>query len=65
MKTKIKYLLDAKEVIYFHNLILEKFWWLKWVKDEQQIESMLTHIQNDEYYPTLITLALWKLKTQM
>lgn len=42
--------LSIEDILNLHNEILLKFWWLSWVKDKQQLESILQHIQNDEYY---------------
>lgn len=46
--------LDLHYVILIHDSIIESRWWLAWTKDEQQIESTLQHIQNNDYYPELI-----------
>ena len=60
------YYLDLKDVLLIHNEILKKYWWLAWVKDEQQIWSVLQHIQNDEYYKWIIEkschLFFWIIK---
>lgn len=52
-KVWINYI-SIEKVIEIHDNILKIYWWLAWVKDKQQIESVLQHIQNDEYYPTLL-----------
>lgn len=41
-------------VISLHDVIIEELWWLQWIKDEQQIASIIQHIQNDDYYPTIV-----------
>ena len=46
--------IDLETVIRIHNDILNLSWWLKWIKDKQQIESIITHIQNDKYYPEIV-----------
>ena len=50
--------LDLHDIEKIHDTILEKYGWLKWTKDSQQIESILQHIQNDEYYPHIINKAV-------
>lgn len=61
----MKYL-KTKDIINIHNDILKEFWWLMWVKDKQQIESILQHIQNDKYYKNIIEkwthLFFWIIK---
>ncbi len=46
--------LSIDDIIDLHNEILLEFWWLAGVKDKQQLESVLQHIQNDEYYGSFI-----------
>lgn len=54
------------DVLFIHNEILKRYWWLPWVKDSQQIQSILQHIQNDEYYNGIIEkschLFFWIIK---
>ncbi len=45
--------LELKDIVVIHEKIIEKYGWLSWIKDSQQIESILQHIQNDEYYPNI------------
>ncbi len=58
--------LEVNDILFIHNEFIEKFWWLWWVKDIQQIESILQHIQNDEYYKWIIEkschLFFWIIK---
>jgi len=42
--------LNIDEINFIHNKILENSWWLLWVKNLWQLESVLEHIKNDEYY---------------
>ena len=49
------YFLDVNEVLYIHDKIIGEFWWLSGIKDLGQIESILQHIQNDEYYKSFVT----------
>ena len=46
--------LEIDDIISLHNEILDNFWWLSWVKDEQQIKSILQHIKNDTYYWNIV-----------
>lgn len=46
--------LTFEDVMQIHDKIIEKYWWLPHVKNKGQINSILEHIQNDEYYPTII-----------
>jgi len=46
---KINYL-NIDEINFIHNIILENSWWLSWIKNIWQLESVLDHIKNDEYY---------------
>ena len=46
--------LEIDDIISLHNEILDNFWWLSWVKDEQQINSILQHIKNDTYYWNIV-----------
>jgi len=52
-KVWINYI-PLEKVIEIHDNILKIYWWLAWIKDRQQIKSVLQHIQNNEYYPTLL-----------
>ncbi len=58
--------LELNDILLIHNEILNKYWWLKWVKDPQQIESVLQHIQNNEYYSDILEkschLFFWLVK---
>lgn len=49
----MKYL-DKESIVILHDFILSEFWWLSWIKNEWQLESLLFHIQNDEYYSTFV-----------
>ena len=46
--------ISLEKAIFVHTRILEKESGLKGVKDLGQIESILTHIQNNEYYPNFL-----------
>lgn len=46
--------LEIDDVLNLHDEILKEFWWLKWIKDKQQLESVLQHIQNNNYYGNII-----------
>lgn len=48
------YYLNIDELLEIHESIISEFWWLWWIKDKQQLESILQHLQNIEYYPTII-----------
>ena len=56
----------VEELIEIHDSIVENLWWLKWIKDKQQLESILQHIQNDNYYPSIVDksvhLFFWIIK---
>lgn len=58
--------ISIEDVLTIHDDVLRIYWWLAWVKDKQQIESVLQHIQNNEYYPTLLEksthLFFWLIK---
>ncbi len=58
--------INIDDLIQIHDSILEEFWWLKWIKDKQQLESILQHIKNNEYYPNVIEktthLFFWIIK---
>ena len=63
-KNKRNYIyLSFEDVSYIHNQILLQEAWLPWIKDVWQLESILYHIQNDEYYPDftdkLVHLVFW------
>ncbi|EKE28265.1 MAG: hypothetical protein ACD_3C00083G0004 [uncultured bacterium (gcode 4)] len=45
--------LTPEEVIYIHDIVLKNSKWLTWLLNIGQIESLLTHIANNDYYPTL------------
>lgn len=53
---KIHYL-TYENVLMIHETILDTFGGLWGVKNRWQLESVLHHIQNDEYYPTIIEKA--------
>lgn len=53
---KLHYL-TYENVLMIHDTILRTFGGLAWVKNPWQLESVLHHIQNDEYYPTIIEKA--------
>ena len=46
--------LEIDDILNLHDEILKEFWWLKWIKDKQQLESVLQHIQNNAYYENII-----------
>lgn len=48
---KITYF-DLADVIKYHDFIIEQTTGLPGIKDKGQLESVLYHIQNDNYYPT-------------
>ena len=58
--------LNSWDILLIHNIILQNYGWLAWVKDLQQIESILQHIQNDGYYNSIIEksvhLFFWMIK---
>ena len=43
---------DAKHAVAVHDWIIDKTGGLAGIKDLGQLESVLQHIQNDDYYPT-------------
>ncbi|MCP4523664.1 MAG: type II toxin-antitoxin system death-on-curing family toxin [Candidatus Gracilibacteria bacterium] len=43
--------IDENSLIDFHDYIIEQFGGLRGIKNEGQLNSILTHIQNDKYYP--------------
>jgi len=43
---------DAQHAVDVHDWIIEKSGGLPGLKDLGQLESVLQHIQNDDYYPT-------------
>ncbi len=49
----MKYL-EINTIFEVHDSIIDKTWGVRGVKDEWQIESLLFHIQNDEYYPHIV-----------
>jgi len=55
--------LDIEEIILLHDELVINFWWLSWVKNKWQLESILDHIKNDSYYhdftDKLIHLFFW------
>ena len=44
----------APAIIDIHNSVIEKSGGLAGVKDIGQLESVLAHIQNPDYYPTVL-----------
>lgn len=58
--------LNTSDIILIHEYILKKYWWLHWIKDFGQLDSILHHIQNDLYYPTVLEkichLFFWIIK---
>lgn len=42
----------ASAIVDIHNSVIEKSGGLAGVKDIGQLESILAHIQNPDYYPT-------------
>ena len=43
---------DAQHAVHVHDWIIEQSGGLPGLKDLGQLESVLQHIQNDDYYPT-------------
>jgi death-on-curing protein len=41
----LEFLLDA------HDFLLNEYWWKHWEHNLNAVDSVLTHIQNNEYYP--------------
>ncbi len=56
MKKLLTYL-TYENVLMIHTVVLETFGGLAGVKNPWQLESVLHHIQNDIYYPTIIEKA--------
>lgn len=52
----MKYL-SINELIELHNSLIENFWWMIGISNKWQLESLLEHIQNNEYYPDTIGKA--------
>ena len=44
----------ASAIVDIHNSVIEKSGGLAGVKDIGQLESILAHIQNPDYYPCLL-----------
>ena len=44
--------IDLEFAVKVHDMIIEKSGGMNGIKDKGQLESVLTHIQNDLYYPT-------------
>lgn len=44
----------TEDVIFIHDTLLKTFGGLPGMKNRGQLESLLSHIQNDIYYPTII-----------
>lgn len=42
------------EVLWLHDTLVAVYWWLSWIKNKWQLDSVLTHIQNDELYPDIV-----------
>lgn len=63
---QVNYSITIENILEIHENILNTYWWLKWVNDQQQIESILQHIQNNKYYPSFIDktthLFFWLIK---
>jgi death-on-curing protein len=59
-------LIDA---IKIHDTIIENYWGLEWIKDKWQLDSLLSHIQNDDYYSNIIEkishLFFWLIQFHM
>lgn len=53
---EIKYL-TPENILFIHDSVLRVFGGLAWIKNQWQLESVLHHIQNDTYYPTIIEKA--------
>ncbi|MDD5770007.1 MAG: type II toxin-antitoxin system death-on-curing family toxin [Candidatus Gracilibacteria bacterium] len=49
--------LDINDIIDLHNEIIKEFGGLSGIKDKQQLESILQHIKNDEYYSNIVQKA--------
>ena len=45
----------ASAIVDIHNSVIEKSGGLAGVKDIGQLESILAHIQNPDYYPTSVS----------
>ncbi|KAA9302190.1 MULTISPECIES: type II toxin-antitoxin system death-on-curing family toxin [Aerococcus] len=46
--------IDFEFAIQIHDYVIEESGGLSGIKDPGQLESVLTHIQNDDYYPTFL-----------
>ncbi len=45
---------DANHAIEVHDTIIERSGGLQGIRDNGQLESILEHVQNDLYYPTIL-----------
>jgi death-on-curing protein len=46
--------IDIQDVLDLHDQLIHRFGWLHGIKNKWQLESVLSHIQNDIYYPEMI-----------
>jgi len=49
----MKYL-SLEYVITIHEVVLKSSSWLSWIINKWQLESMLEHIKNSDYYPSVL-----------
>ncbi len=49
----MRYIL-GNQVIELHDIIISEFWGFEWIKNKWQLQSVLDHIKNDDFYPTLV-----------
>ncbi len=49
------YYLNYQEIQELHDNIIALYWWLSGIQNTWQAQSLLEHIQNNEYYPTLLS----------
>jgi len=50
----MEYLSFESVVLLQKTILLQQKEFIAWIKDEQQLKSVLTHIQNDDYYPDFL-----------
>ena len=48
------YYISIEDVVWIHDRLINEYWWLAWVKNQWQIESVLENIQNNIYYPDFL-----------
>lgn len=49
---EVVYYFDSTHAIEEHDILIKETGGLKGIKDKNTLESFLTHLQNDLYYPT-------------